>query len=162
MVKFTPPVIKKDQEVKEEEVPPPAKEVTASGPKDEKGDPNGIDPGIVAPTAGTGVAAPQPEKIFTYVSQMPTFNGDLMAYLQKNIQFPEQARENNITGRVVVQFIVSEDGSISDVKVVRSLGGGCDEEAVRVIKAMPKWKAGKQDGRPVKVQFTQSVSFVLQ
>ena len=162
-VKFTPPVIKKDEEVKEEEVPPPQKEITASGPKDEKGDPNGIDPGIVAPSTGTGVvAAPPPPTNFSYVEQQPAPSYDLSAYFAKNLHYPDAARESNIEGSVVVKFVVSEDGSISDVQVVRGIGGGCDEEAKRVILAMPKWKAGKQNGKAVKVYFNQRVTFKLE
>ena len=162
-VKFTPPVIKKDEEVKEEEVPPPQKEITASGPKDEKGDPNGIDPGIVAPSTGTGVvAAPAAPAIFSYVEQPPVSGYDLTAYLSKNIHYPDAAREANIEGRVIVKFVVNEDGSISDVQVVRGIGSGCDEEAKRVVMAMPKWKPGKQNGKAVKVYFTQPISFKLE
>jgi protein TonB len=163
MVKFTPPVIKKDEEVKEEEVPPPQKEITASGPKDEKGDVDGIDPGIVAPTQGTGVVAPPPPPaIFSYVEQMPVSGYDMSAYLSKNLHYPDAARESNIEGRVLVKFVVNEDGAVSDVQVQRGIGGGCDEEAKRVVAAMPNWKPGKQNGKPVKVYFTLPIMFKLE
>lgn len=163
MVKFTPPIIKKDEEVKEEEVPPPQKEITASGPKDEKGDPDGIDPGIVAPSTGTGVVdAPPPPTVFSYVEQMPVSGYDIPSYLGKNIKYPDAARENNIEGRVVVKFVVNEDGHISEVQVVRGIGGGCDEEAKRVVQAMPPWKPGKQNGKAVKVYFTLPIQFKLE
>ena len=163
MVKFTPPVIKKDEEVKEEEVPPPQKEITAAGPKDEKGDPNGIDPGIVDKGTGTGVvAAPPPPAIFSYVEQMPSAPYDYQDYLNKHIVYPDAARESNIEGRVIVKFVVNEDGAISDVQVQRGIGGGCDEEAKRVVSSFPKWKPGKQNGKPVKVYFTLPIVFKLQ
>ena len=162
MVKFTPPVIKKDEEVKEEEVPPPQKEITASGPKDEKGDPNGIDPGIVAPPSTGVVAAPAAPAIFNYVEQQPAPSFDMPAYLQKNLHYPDAAREGNIEGRVIVKFVVNEDGGVSDVTIVRGIGGGCDEEAKRVVAAMPHWKAGKQNGKAVKVYFTLPIQFKLE
>jgi protein TonB len=143
-------------------VPPPQKEITASGPKDEKGDPNGIDPGIVAPPSTGVVNAPAAPAIFNYVEQMPAPSFDMGAYLNKNIVYPEAAREANIEGRVIVKFVVTEDGSISDVQIVRGIDGGCNEEAVRVVKAMPKWKPGKQNGKPVKVYFTLPISFKLE
>lgn len=165
-VKFTPPVIKKDEEVKEEEKPAEVKELkeAAAGVKTQEGDVNGIDPGIVDnPGTGTGVVeAPPPPEIFTYVSQMPEPSVDMKDFLQKNLRYPEAAKDNNITGRVVVKFVVDEQGSISDVKVVKGIGGGCDEEAVRVIKKVPSWKPGKQNGKPVKVWFTQTINFQLQ
>jgi len=128
----------------------------------QEGDPNGIDPGI-GDKPSTGIVEAPKAEIFTYVEQMPTFaNGDVNAYLSKNIQYPAAARENNISGRVIVNFIVSEDGSISDVTIVRGIGGGCDEEAKRVVAGMPKWKPGKQNGRPVKVRFTLPILFKLE
>jgi protein TonB len=166
-VKFTPPVIKKDEEVKEDEKPPEVKELEdkSAGLKTVEGDPNGIDPGIVD-KPGTGVVeAPAAPEIFKYVEQMPEFaDGEVGAYLSKNIRYPQAAQENDISGRVNIQFVVSEDGSISDVKVVgnKRLGGGLEEEAIRVVKGMPKWRPGKQNGRAVKVYFTLPVLFRLE
>lgn len=166
-VKFTPPVIEKDEEVKEDEKPPEQTELkeAAAGIKTQEGDVNGIDPGIVDnPGTGTGVveAAPPPPQIFTYVEQMPEFNGNVQEYLGNKLRYPDQAREAGIEGRVIVQFVVNEDGDISDAVVKRGIGGGCDEEALRVVKSMPKWKPGKQNGRPVKVYFTLPISFKLE
>ena len=162
-VKFTPPVIKKDEEVKEEEKPPPQEELKdkSAGLETVKGDPNAIDPGIVDPGPGT-VEAPQ---IFTYVEQMPEFPGGQAAvneFLSKNIMYPEIAKESNIQGRVTVKFVVNEEGNVSDIIVVKGIGGGCDEEAIRVVKKMPKWKPGKQNGRPVKVYFSLPITFRLE
>ena len=98
---------------------------------------------------------------YQFVQQMPKAPYDFMKYLQDNIHYPDAARQDNITGRVVIRFVVMEDGSITQLKVIRGIGGGCDEEALRVIGSMPRWIAGRQDGRPVKVQYTQAVTFTL-
>ena len=104
-------------------------------------------------------------EIFQIVEEMPDFPGGtakLAEYLQKNIKYPQMARESGIQGRVFVNFVVEPDGSVSNVKVLRSLGGGCDEEAMRVVKSMPKWKPGKQRGKPVRVSYILPVNFKLQ
>ena len=104
-------------------------------------------------------------EIFTVVESMPGFPGGdaaRMKFLQKNIKYPQMARESGIQGTVYVTFVVEHDGSVSDVRILRGIGGGCDEEAVRVIKSMPKWNAGKQRGKPVRVQFNMPIKFTLQ
>lgn len=104
-------------------------------------------------------------EIFTIVEEMPEFPGGmtkLADYLAKNIKYPQMARESGIQGRVFVNFVVEPDGSVSNVTVMRSLGGGCDEEAMRVVKSMPKWKPGKQRGKPVRVSYILPVNFKLQ
>jgi protein TonB len=163
-VKFTPPVIKKDEEVKEEEKPtPPPDEKVAVGLENKAGDVNGIDPGLID-KPGNGVveqpaAPPAPVR---FVEQMPTFEGDLPSYLSSHLRYPDDAREAGIEGRVGIEFVVSEDGSISNVKVVRSSGStSLDQEAVRVVKGMPRWKPGRQQGRAVPVIFTLPVTFKL-
>jgi protein TonB len=110
----------------------------------------------------TIVTDPKPNVPVVWVEQMPEFNGDLVAYLSKHVQYPEVARESNVQGRVVVRFVVNEDGSISDASIVKGIGGGCDEEALRVISAMPKWKPGRQNGRALKVFFQVPIMFTLQ
>ncbi len=105
------------------------------------------------------------EQIFTVVEENPEFVGGqaaLMKFLSKNIKYPQMARETGISGTVYVRFVVEKNGSVSQVKVVRGIGGGCDEEAMRVVKMMPKWKPGRQRGKPVRVNFTLPVKFVLQ
>ena len=82
-------------------------------------------------------------------------------YLQNNIHYPAIAKENNVQGKVFVSFVVERDGTLTDVRVARGLGSGCDEEAVRVLKASPKWKPGIQNGRPVRVAYTMPISFAL-
>jgi protein TonB len=104
-------------------------------------------------------------EIFTVVEEQPSYPGGeegRMRYLQENIKYPEEAKELGIQGRVFVTFVVEVDGSITDVRVLRGIGGGCDEEAVRVVKAMPKWVPGKQRGVPVRVQFNLPIKFTLQ
>ncbi|HRO41524.1 MAG TPA: TonB family protein [Flavipsychrobacter sp.] len=163
-VKFTPPVIKKDEEVQEQEKPPPIEEMKdkSAGIKTQEGDPNGIDPGIVDPGPGTGAVEAPPPQIFTYVEQMPEPSVNVNEFLSKNIRYPELAKENNIQGRVTVRFVVDEQGEVSDVNVVKGIGGGCDEEAKRVVMKMPKWKPGKQNGKAVKVYYTLPISFRLE
>ena len=105
------------------------------------------------------------QEIFQIVEEMPEYPGGLQKlteYLQSNIKYPQMARESGIQGRVFVGFVVEPDGSISNVKVLRSLGGGCDEEAMRVVKNMKKWKPGKQRGKAVRVSYVLPVNFKLQ
>jgi protein TonB len=88
--------------------------------------------------------------------------GELMKYLSENIKYPPLAKESGIQGRVFINFVVEPNGSISNVKVLRGIGGGCDEEAVRVVEKMPKWSPGKQRGKPVRVSYNLPVKFTLQ
>ena len=104
-------------------------------------------------------------EVFTIVEEMPSYPGGdakMYEYLGKNIKYPQIARESSIQGRVFVNFVVEPDGSVSNVKVLRGIGGGCDEEAMRVVKTMPKWKPGKQRGKAVRVSYTLPVVFKLQ
>ena len=107
----------------------------------------------------------QEQEIFQIVEEMPSYPGGeqkLMEYVAKNIKYPQIARETGIQGRVFVGFVVEPDGSVSNVKVLRGIGGGCDEEAMRVVKSMPKWKPGKQRGKAVRVSYQIPVNFKLQ
>ena len=104
-------------------------------------------------------------EIFQVVEQMPEFPGGmqaLMAYLSKNIKYPSVAQDNGIQGRVLVSFVVNKDGSIVDPEVIKSVDAALDKEAMRVVKAMPKWNPGKQRGKPVRVKYTVPVLFRLQ
>ncbi|NCC73397.1 MAG: energy transducer TonB [Sphingobacteriia bacterium] len=104
-------------------------------------------------------------EIFTVVESMPEFPGGdaaRMKFLQENIKYPQLARESGIQGTVYVTFVVETNGGVTDVRVLRGIGGGCDEEAVRVIQSMPKWIPGKQRGKPVRVQFNMPIRFTLQ
>ena len=107
----------------------------------------------------------QPQKpmvVYPYPEQQPAPEFDLPKYLSENIHYPDKARKHNIEGRVIVQFIVTETGAIDSVKVVRGIGAGCDDEAARVVKSMPAWKPGKQNGKPVNTRFTLPVVFYLE
>jgi len=104
-------------------------------------------------------------EIFTVVESMPGYPGGdaaRMQFLQENIKYPQMARESGIQGTVYVTFVVETDGRVTDVRVLRGIGGGCDEEAIRVIQSMPKWVPGKQRGKPVRVQFNMPIKFTLQ
>lgn len=102
------------------------------------------------------------KKIFTMVDETAEFPGGMGAmhtYLASSIRYPDSARKNNIQGRVVLQFIVNKDGSISDVDIMRNLPGGCGEEAKRVVLAMPKWKPGLMNGQAVDMYYTLPITF---
>jgi protein TonB len=104
------------------------------------------------------------EQIFTIVEEMPMFPGGeaaLLKYLGSNIKYPAIAKDAGIQGTVFVTFVVDEAGSVKDVRVLRSIGGGCDEEAIRVVKSMPRWSPGKQRGKSVKVQYNLPIRFTL-
>lgn len=158
-VKFTPPVVV-DKEIEEEQPPPQEKlSETTVGVVTQEGDENATElppePVVTDPDEG---------KVFTYVEEMPTFpggEGAMYDYLRNKIKYPPMARENNITGKVYINFVVDKNGEIQDVKVLRGIGFGCDEEAVRVIKAMPAWKPGKQNGRSVSVSYNMPINFTL-
>lgn len=105
------------------------------------------------------------DKVLEKAEVMPEFPGGeqaMMKFVAENVQYPQEARDKEISGRVLVSFIVEKDGSIAEVKVVKGIGGGCDEEAVRVVKAMPKWKPGKDKGKPVRVSYMMPFTFKLQ
>ena len=121
---------------------------------------------VIAPPVEAPVEEEEEEVIFMVVETMPEFPGGqqaLFKYLGENVKYPVIAQENGIQGRVICQFVVNRDGSIVDVVVVRSSGEpSLDKEAVRVINSMPKWKPGKQRGKPVRVKYTVPVNFRLQ
>ncbi|RRB04047.1 energy transducer TonB [Larkinella rosea] len=173
-VKFLPPEVKPDEEVPEETPPPTVEELkeAVAAEKTQEGDPNAEEV-IVAPeeTAGpTKVeaaveAAPKEDQIFTVVEQNPEFPGGMAAlgqFLGKNIRYPPAASRANVSGRVYVSFVVNTDGSIQDATVLKGLGFGTDEEALRVVRSMPKWRPGKQSGRPVRVKYNLPINFQLE
>jgi len=105
------------------------------------------------------------EAPLTMVEQMPEFPGGekaLMKYLSTNIKYPRIATENGVQGRVYINFVVDKDGGISNAKVVRGVDASLDAEAMRVVKAMPKWIPGKQNGETVRVSYTIPINFVLE
>ena len=121
---------------------------------------------VIAPPVEAPVEEEEEEVVFMVVESMPEFPGGqqaLFKYLAENVKYPVIAQENGIQGRVICQFVVNKDGSIVDVVAVRSSGeASLDKEAIRVISSMPKWKPGKQRGKPVRVKYTVPVNFRLQ
>lgn len=104
---------------------------------------------------------PLPDKIFTSVEERPVPPFEINRYLAENIVYPPDAKKQGIQGRVVLQFVVDKDGSITNVTAVRDIGGGCGQEAMRVVRNMPKWTPGKQGNSPVRVYYTLPISFKL-
>ena len=171
-IKFTAPVIKKDEEVKPDEELKTQDELmstkTAIGTFDVKGNDDANGEILKAKEV---IAEPEPpkheeeNKVFDIVEQQPLFPGGpaaLMKYLSENTKYPVVARENGVQGRVTVQFVVEKDGSISDVHVLRGVDPSLDKEAVRVVKSMPRWTPGKQNGITVRVNYRVPVLFRLQ
>lgn len=171
-IKFTAPVIKKDEEVKPDEELKTQDELmstkTAIGTFDVKGNDDANGEILKAKEV---IAEPEPpkheeeNKVFDIVEQQPLFPGGpaaLMKYLHENTKYPVVAQENGVQGRVTVQFVVEKDGSISDVHVLRGVDPSLDKEAVRVVKSMPRWTPGKQNGITVRVNYRVPVLFRLQ
>lgn len=171
-IKFTAPVIKKDDEVKPDEELKTQDELmstkTAIGTFDVKGNDDANGEILKAKEV---IAEPEPpkheeeNKVFDIVEQQPLFPGGpaaLMKYLSENTKYPVVAQENGVQGRVTVQFVVEKDGSISDVHVLRGVDPSLDKEAVRVVKSMPRWTPGKQNGITVRVNYRVPVLFRLQ
>ena len=170
-VAFTVPEIKKDDEVKEEQEIKSQDELqetnTAIGAFNVEGN---DEAGGEVLKAKEVIAEPEPPKVeetkvFDVVEEMPQFPGGqaaLLEYLAKNIKYPVVAEENGVQGRVIVTFVVERDGSITDVRVVKSVDPSLDKEAARVVKSMPKWQPGKQNGSAVRVKYTVPVQFRLQ
>jgi periplasmic protein TonB len=129
-------------------------------------DPMDTVPVYVPPVKGMNdEPVPEEEEIFKVVESWPAFPGGdqaMYAFLGKNLRYPQMALETGISGKVFLTFVVEKDGSITDIQLVRGIGGGCDEEAMRVVTLMPKWTPGKQRGIPVRVQYLFSVKFTLQ
>jgi protein TonB len=164
-VKFPPPIVKPDNEVKEE--PPTVQELKVADPgqKDIKGDPN-ADIRIDEPVGNSDQKAVTEDvnKVYDVVEVLPQFPGGqdkFNAYLSKNIRYPAADRENNVQGKAVMTFVVEKDGSLTDIKTVRSPTQAMADEATRVLKSSPKWKPGIQNGRPVRAQYTIPISFTL-
>jgi protein TonB len=162
---FVVPKIVKDPDVPIDTKPAEIKTIgdAQPGPANNPGTASGIG------TDNTGIAGKgtqpilptAPAKPVIWVEQMPQFNGELNAYMSSHLKYPEGARATNIEGQVVIQFVIDEDGTVSDARVMHGVGGGCDEEALRMVNSMPKWKPGKHNGKAVKVFFSLPIRFVL-
>ncbi|MFB0948147.1 MAG: TonB family protein [Spirosomataceae bacterium] len=171
-VKFLPPEPKADEEVIIEEPPPKVEEVEKAviSSKTVEGEdaisnfaPPPPPPPAITKPAGLGKA--REEEIFTTVEQQPEFPGgiaQMYRYIGENMKYPSAAQRANVSGKVFVKFVVEKDGSIGDISILKGIGFGCDEEASRVIKSMPKWSPGRQNGRNVRVYFTMPISFRLE
>lgn len=168
-IKFTAPVIKKDEEVRDEDEMKSQKDLTetkvAISIADVKGNDEANGKDIADLKQVVTQAEPAKEEVFDMVEQMPTFpggNAELMKYIADHMKYPTIAQENGTQGRVICQFVVGKDGQVRDVVAVRSLDPYCDKEAIRVIKSMPPWIPGKQNGKAVAVKYTVPIVFKLQ
>ena len=169
-VAFTVPEIKKDDEVKEDQEMKSQEELQETNTAIGAFTVEGNDETAEVKHVEEKIAEPEPvkeeeTKVFDVVEQMPQFPGGpnaLFEYLSKNIKYPVVAEENGIQGRVIVTFVVERDGSITDVKVAKSVDPSLDKEAMRVVKSMPNWIPGKQNGSAVRVKYTVPVTFRLQ
>jgi protein TonB len=164
-IKFLPPVVKPDDQVTDEYIPTvdELKNIDP-GAKTEEGQEGGVDYSLIEVEEPKEEVAPVKEEVFTYVEEMPSFAGgdqELLKFISKNIQYPEIAKRAGVEGRVLVSFVINKNGTASDFQVVRGIGAGCDEEAIRVIKLMPSWKPGRQNGQPVKVKLVVPFLFKL-
>jgi len=170
-IQFIPPKAVDKSEIKEDVEIATTEEVIQSsavvGTQNVEGD---LKKGEILDDLEKVVVAPpkeenKPEEIFQAAEQQPTFPGgeaELMRFLQSNLRYPPAAAEQGIEGRVAVQFVVSKTGAISGVKILQSLHPSCDKEAERLIKSMPKWIPGKQNGNPVNVYYTIPIRFKLE
>ena len=169
-VAFTVPEIKKDEEVKEDQEMKSQDDLAETNTAIGAFTVEGNDETAEVKHVEEKIAEPEPvkeeeTKVFDVVEQMPSFPGGpsaLMQYLNSNIKYPVVAEENGVQGRVVCTFVVEKDGSITDVRVVKSVDPSLDKEAMRVVKSMPKWIPGKQNGSAVRVKYTVPVTFRLQ
>ncbi len=168
-VKFPPPIVKPDVEVRDQE-PPQIEDLKKADPgqKTIAGDPD-ADIVITAPV-GEGpkqAAVVEDNQVYDFVSieTPPSFPGGIAkfyAYVGKNVKYPPMAAENNIQGKVFLSFVVEKNGELTDIQLAgKKLGGGTDEEAIRVLKASPKWTPGIQNGKPVRVKYNIPISFTL-
>lgn len=159
-VQFIPPKIVKDEDATTDTVIVQDLVDKDPGKTTQEGDTvNGVDPGL-----DNGVidnADPEPVMIVEIMPEFPGGEGELLNFLHKQIHYPPIAKEEGIQGTVFIQFIISKDGQVSNVKVLRGPGAGLDEEAVRVVKLLPQWKPGRQGGRNVPVIYNLPVKFVL-
>lgn len=164
-VKFTPPVVT-DEEVVEEPPPIQTEETPQISTVTQEGTGDDV---IIIPDEGTGVVEPVKEEIFTIVEQMPEFPGGaaaMMKWIKDKIEaigYPQMEKEAGISGTCYVTFVVDKEGNVIDAKVLRGVSGGSgyDKVALQVVKSMPKWGAGKQNGRAVSVQYNLPIKFTI-
>ena len=165
-----PPVTMPEKPLPPPPPPPPLSDIIEVKPNDEPTvnskiitDDTPIEPlkDLMNRPLGNAGQEDEPEVIFITAEENPEFNGNVFESLSKSLKYPMISQEYGIQGKVICQFVVNRDGSISDIEVVRGVDKYLDEEAVRVIKSMPAWKPGKMNGKPVRVKFTLPVVFRL-
>ena len=167
-IKFTPPVIKADKEVNDNEEIKTQEELTTSKMAISVADVQGTDSEDaidIADLKDNKEVIQEEAKPYTAVEQMPEYPGgttELLKYISEHLKYPVLAAEQGIQGSVTIRFVVSPTGEVTDVEILRKLDPSCDKEAIRVIKSLPKWMPGKQNGRAVPVYFTVPVRFKLQ
>jgi len=168
-VAFTPPVVTKDENIRDDEVMKTQQDLTETKAAISVANVEGVQGGTVdiADLKDHRVITEEPQKpqIFSHVEVMPQFPGGdaaMMKWLTENINYPTIAQEQGIQGRVSLRFVVKPDGSIDEVEIQKGLDPSCDKEAVRVVKKMPRWIPGKQNGNPVYVYYSLPVYFKLQ
>ncbi|GAB3642703.1 energy transducer TonB [Spirosoma arcticum] len=171
-VRNLPLVVMPEADVVEITLPPTVEELQNATSGQETAEGTG-DIEVIAPPEATvptakeiaiGVA-PKPDELFVVVEQQPEYPGGMDAlrtFLTKNLNYPRSAANAGVSGRVFVSFVVNSDGSLTDVQVLKGIGFGCDEEAVRVIQKMPHWRPGKQSGRAVRVKYNLPIAFALE
>ena len=164
-VKFLPPEIKPDKEVKMEELPPKtdALDTTTIASVNQEGDKN-LNEMIVDTKGSSVIGGGDDNKLYTYVAEWPEYvggNSEMNKFLSKNIRYPRDAEQKGIEGRVIVGFTVDKAGNIADVYLVKGIMASLDNEAMRVVKLMPKWKPGKNNGVPVRVKFKVDIIYRL-
>jgi len=172
-VRYVPPVIMEDQDVQEE--PPKVavdeldkiKEIGATDREGEENAPPSDIPDDIKTGIIESVPPPPEEKPYEMfdLNKPPTFPGgekEMLRFLAQNIKYPAPARENNIQGNVTLSFIVGKDGAVSELEILKDIGGGCGKEAIRVVQTMPNWSPGEANGHPVKVRFRLPVRFRLE
>ncbi len=170
-VKFVPPVIKKDEEVVEEEqkaVEELLEKKEDIGVEDKKGNDEAPPSDVSAPSLDPVIEAPKVvEKTYEMfdIQKEPSFPGgqaEMYKWLAKNAPYPEMAKESGISGQVVLTFVVGKDGSVSDVNIVKDIGGGCGKAVKGAVEKMPRWSPGEANGHPVKVRYTLPFKFKLE
>jgi len=172
--KFVKPALKPDDEVLDEELIPTMTELKIANPgrttQEGSGDIHADYKPVVVPDPPPPTPPPppppppKPEEIYTYVERFPQFPGgenELQRFIARNVVYPNVALETGIEGVVVVQFVVDTKGAIKDPVVVRDIGGGCGQAAIDVVRKMPLWEPGEQNGRPVSVRYTLPVRFKM-
>lgn len=166
-IKFTPPVIRPDEQVSEEDEPKMQREVVeekaAIGVVNYDKGTDDVSAPIAVPVEHAQISE-ETEAPFVIVEQMPQFPGgekEMMNFIRSNLRYPVLAQEMGVSGTVIINFVIDKNGGITNINLTRGIGSGCDEEAIRVLKLMPKWTPGRQGGRTVRVSYNLPFRFVL-